>query len=94
MWKPRGHALLSTVTALTALGFMQIGYDYGLMGGLVTGAAFNKTFDNPGSTMVSVIVAIFEVGAFFGSVASAFYGEKLGRRLTIGYRQQHIPGHT
>ena len=62
---------------------MQIGYDNGLMGGLVTGMAFNKTFDNPGSTMVSVIVAIFEVGAFFGSLASAFYGEKLGRRWTI-----------
>lgn len=56
----QGRALLLTVSLLTSLGFMLIGYDNGLMGGLVNGPAFNKTFDNPSSDMVGTIVAIFE----------------------------------
>lgn len=34
MFKPTGHALQGCVIALTALSFVQIGYDNGLMGGL------------------------------------------------------------
>ncbi len=34
MFKPQGHALQSCVVALTALSFMQIGLDNGVMGGL------------------------------------------------------------
>ena len=78
MFQPRGHALQSCVIALTALSFMQIGFDNGLMGGLgsccakarylptakffdiVTTNSFNKTFNTPSQTIVSVIVAIFE----------------------------------
>ena len=46
MFKPKGDALQSCVIALTALSFMQIGYDNGLMGGLgITyhGAWLNQT---------------------------------------------------
>ncbi|KAG6293246.1 hypothetical protein E4U46_007822 [Claviceps purpurea] len=81
----RGRALLLTVTTLTSLGFMLIGYDNGLMGGLVNSPAFGHTFNYPSSTMIAVIVAIFEVGCFFGSILSAVFGERLGRRWTIGY---------
>jgi len=58
-------------------------YDNGLMGGLVAEAAFDATFDNPNSVMTSLIVSIMEVGAFFGSIFTAFTGERLGRRKTI-----------
>lgn len=34
MFQPEGSKLQSCVVALTALSFMQIGYDNGLMGGL------------------------------------------------------------
>lgn len=56
----RGRALLLTISLLTSLGFMLIGYDNGLMGGLVGAPAFNKTFDYPSSNMIGTIVAIFE----------------------------------
>jgi len=49
-----------TISLLTSLGFMLIGYDNGLMGGLVGAPAFNKTFDHPSSDMIGTIVAIFE----------------------------------
>lgn len=39
---------------------MLIGFDNGLMGGLVDTPAFNATFNNPNSTMTGLIVAIYE----------------------------------
>ncbi|RMZ88198.1 hypothetical protein DV736_g4588, partial [Chaetothyriales sp. CBS 134916] len=81
--KLRGNSLLAAVTALTALGFMQIGFDNGLMGGLVNQTAFNKTFKTPDSTMIALIVSIMEVGAFFGSIFTAIVGEQLGRKRSI-----------
>ncbi|OAA51826.1 sugar transporter STL1 [Metarhizium rileyi] len=80
-----GRALLLTVTVLTSLGFMLIGYDNGLMGGLVNSPAFGSSFGYPSSKMIGVIVAIFEVGCFLGSILSAVFGERLGRRWTIGH---------
>lgn len=81
--KLRGNVLFSCVTALTALGFMQIGFDNGLMGGLVGGKPFNETFNSPDPTMIGLIVSIMEVGAFLGSITTALIGEKLGRRRSI-----------
>ncbi|KAG5914686.1 hypothetical protein E4U42_000361, partial [Claviceps africana] len=56
----QGRALLLTVTTLTSLGFMLVGYDNGLMGGLVDSPAFIRTFNQPSSAMIGVIVGIFE----------------------------------
>jgi len=53
------------------------------MGGLVNQGAFNDTFNTPGSTMIGLIVSIMEVGAFFGSIATAVFGEKIGRKKSI-----------
>lgn len=49
-----------TVSLLTSLGFMLIGFDNGLMGGLVNAPAFQNTFNNPSANMIGTIVAIFE----------------------------------
>jgi MFS family permease len=53
------------------------------MGGLVNAPAFQKTFDSPGPTILGLIVSILEVGAFIGSLASAVFGERLGRRKSV-----------
>ncbi|KAH7255438.1 general substrate transporter [Fusarium redolens] len=79
----QGQSLILTVSVLTSLGFMLIGYDNGLMGGLVNTSAFKDTFDSPDSDMIGVIVAIFEIGCFFGAVFSSIWGEKLGRRRSV-----------
>jgi MFS family permease len=79
-----GRFLLAAVTALTCLGFLLIGYDNGLMGGLVNSDAFDATFDHPSNTITGLIVAIYEVGCFLGSVATAIFGEQIGRRKSIG----------
>ncbi|OJJ51820.1 hypothetical protein ASPZODRAFT_138877 [Penicilliopsis zonata CBS 506.65] len=81
--KLTGNALFGVVVALTALGFMQIGFDNGLMGNLVTESSFLQTFDNPSSVITALIVSIMDVGAFFGSIGTALFGEDLGRRRSI-----------
>ena len=84
-----GNALLYTVTLLTCLGFLLIGFDNGLMGGFVNGKAFTETLNidpdsNSGASMIGLIVAIYEIGCFFGAITTSFIGEPLGRRKTIG----------
>lgn len=83
-----GNTLLYTVSLLSCLGFLLIGYDNGLMGGLVNTPAFLGTFDidsnsNDGTNMIALIVAIYEIGCFFGALATSFVGENLGRRRSI-----------
>jgi hypothetical protein len=41
----QGNALLYTVSLLTCLGFLLIGYDNGLMGGLVNATSFDKSLN-------------------------------------------------
>ncbi|EKG10593.1 Sugar/inositol transporter [Macrophomina phaseolina MS6] len=65
------------------MGFLLIGFDNGLMGGLVGATAFNDTFNKPGATMIGLIVAIYEVGCFFGAVVTSIIGETLGRKKSI-----------
>ncbi|KAF5547112.1 sugar transporter STL1 [Fusarium mexicanum] len=79
----QGQSLILTVSVLTSLGFMLIGYDNGLMGGLVNTTAFKDTFDSPNSDMIGLIVAIYEIGCFFGAIFSSIWGEKLGRRRSV-----------
>ncbi|KAH7093324.1 general substrate transporter [Paraphoma chrysanthemicola] len=79
----KGRAMMITISLLTSLGFMLIGYDNGLMGGLVGAPAFNKTFDRPSADMIGTIVAIFEIGCFLGAMATAVVGERLGRRRSV-----------
>ena len=84
-----GNALLYTVTLLTCLGFLLIGFDNGLMGGFVGGKAFTETMNihpdtNAGASMIGLIVAIYEIGCFFGAITTSFVGEMLGRRKTVG----------
>lgn len=44
---------------------------------------FKDTFDNPGPTITGLIVAIYEVGCFLGSVATSICGERFGRKRSI-----------
>lgn len=83
-----GNALLFTVTSLTCLGFLIIGFDNGLLGGLVNGPAFDRTFGidtttSSGTNLIALIVAIYEVGCFIGAVTTSFIGDTLGRRKSV-----------
>ena len=42
------------------------------------------TFHSPSPSVVSTVVAIYEIGGFFGSVFTSFAGDKFGRRQMVG----------
>lgn len=84
----RGPFLLSVITACCASGFLLVGYDNGVFGGLVEAPSFKKTFDNPSADTVGNIVSLYEIGCFFGALSTFIMGEKLGRRMTIIFGAQ------
>lgn len=60
------------------------------MSGLLTGSAFTAQFPsidterNPkNSSLQGTVVAIYEIGCFFGAIFAFLFGERLGRRWSI-----------
>lgn len=61
------------------------------MSGLLTGKAFTSQFPEIDTTdggsgsasLQGTVVAIYEIGCFFGSIGALLFGEKLGRRRVI-----------
>ncbi|KAG6366713.1 hypothetical protein INS49_000892 [Diaporthe citri] len=86
-----GRPLHWAITAAAGSGFLLFGYDQGVMSGLLTGSAFTAQFpeidtnegSNGSASLQGTVVAIYEIGCFFGSILALVFGEKLGRRMTI-----------
>ncbi|KAH6659889.1 MFS sugar transporter-like protein [Truncatella angustata] len=86
-----GRPLHWAITATAGCGFLLFGYDQGVMSGLLTGIAFTGQFPeintNAGAggsaSLQGTVVAIYEIGCFFGSILALLFGEKIGRRKTI-----------
>ncbi|KAI7789043.1 sugar transporter stl1 [Diaporthe eres] len=86
-----GRPLHWAITAAAGSGFLLFGYDQGVMSGLLTGTAFTAQFpeidtnegSNGSASLQGTVVAIYEIGCFFGSILALVFGEKLGRRMTI-----------
>ncbi|RSL92304.1 hypothetical protein CEP52_013880 [Fusarium oligoseptatum] len=86
-----GKPLDWAITATAGSGFLLFGYDQGVMSGLLTGDAFTRTFPeidttNGGggsSSLQGTVVAIYEIGCFFGAIFCLLAGEYLGRRKSI-----------
>lgn len=65
--------------------------DQGVMSGLLTGTAFTKQFPaidttdsgNGSSSLQGTVVAIYEIGCFFGALLAFGFAEPIGRRWSI-----------
>ncbi|SPO31343.1 probable sugar transporter [Ustilago trichophora] len=79
----RGNWLLTVITASCAAGFSLVGYDNGVMGGLIGLGEFKTTFKNPDANTIGNIVSLYEIGCFVGALATFVVGDFLGRRRTI-----------
>ncbi|OQV11027.1 hypothetical protein CLAIMM_14934 [Cladophialophora immunda] len=81
----RGTKLVSLITLCTSMGFVLIGYDNGLYGGIVANPPFQASFPEVVGrpALLSTIVAIYSVGGWAGCILTAFVGDPLGRRWTI-----------
>ncbi|KAL2131425.1 hypothetical protein VTI74DRAFT_5136 [Chaetomium olivicolor] len=86
-----GRPLQWAITATAGAGFLLFGYDQGVMSGLLTGKAFTGQFPEIDTTagaggsasLQGTVVAIYEIGCFFGALIALLVGEKIGRRKTI-----------
>ncbi|KFY67099.1 hypothetical protein V496_01753 [Pseudogymnoascus sp. VKM F-4515 (FW-2607)] len=86
-----GRPLSWAITATAGAGFLLFGYDQGVMSGLLTGSAFTNQFPeidttpggNGSSSLQGTVVAIYEIGCFFGAIFCFMFGERLGRRYSI-----------
>ncbi|KAA1477574.1 general substrate transporter [Dentipellis sp. KUC8613] len=80
----RGRWLVWAVTACCCQGFLLLGYDQGVMSGIV-GAdnQFGRDFGNPNPTAQGTIVAIYDIGCAVGSLIVFVWGEQIGRKRMI-----------
>ncbi|KAF8153924.1 general substrate transporter [Crassisporium funariophilum] len=80
----RGKYLVWAITACCCQGFLLLGYDQGVMSGII-GAdnQFGKDFNHPNPTTQGTIVAIYDIGCAVGSLIVFFFGESIGRKRMI-----------
>jgi MFS family permease len=86
-----GKSLDYAITAAAGSGFLLFGYDQGVMSGLLTGSAFTKQFPaidttdggSGSASLQGTVVAIYEIGCFFGALLAFAFAERLGRRWSI-----------
>ncbi|KAL4746093.1 hypothetical protein BDW72DRAFT_210763 [Aspergillus terricola var. indicus] len=86
LWKHdfRGRALVVAISLASCQAFLLLGFDQGVMSGLV-GAdnRFGRDFNNPDANMQGNITALYDIGCVLGSIVSYFVGERLGRRTML-----------
>ncbi|KAJ5434910.1 Major facilitator superfamily domain general substrate transporter [Penicillium cf. griseofulvum] len=80
----RGKYLHWAVTAASCQAFLLLGYDQGVMSGLIgANNQFGQTFNNPDSTMQGLLTSIYDIGCAVGCLLSLVIGHKYGRRKMI-----------
>ncbi|ETS74271.1 hypothetical protein PFICI_14137 [Pestalotiopsis fici W106-1] len=86
LWKHslQGKALVFAITAASCQAFLLLGYDQGVMAGII-GAdnRFGRDFGHPDADMQGNITALYDIGCVFGSIICYFVGERLGRRTML-----------
>ncbi|OLN83350.1 Sugar transporter STL1-like protein 3 [Colletotrichum chlorophyti] len=76
---------MNTAAVAAGFGMLLLGYDQGVMAGLIgsEGTPFSNTFKNPDATTLGIMVAIYEIGCFFGAAFSFVWGENFSRRTCM-----------
>ncbi|KAJ5632027.1 hypothetical protein N7490_008366 [Penicillium lividum] len=80
----RGKYLHWAVTAASCQAFLLLGYDQGVMSGLI-GAdnQFGITFGHPNANMQGILTSIYDIGCAVGCLLSFVVGHKVGRKKMI-----------
>ncbi|KAI0725550.1 hypothetical protein C8Q72DRAFT_588551 [Fomitopsis betulina] len=78
-----GTPLIGMLTSICSTGFLLLGYDLGVMSGVVISKYWLEQMGNPSTIMMSTITALYDVGAIVGGLAAACTTEPLGRKRTL-----------
>jgi len=81
----RGKKLQIAITFCCQLAFVLFGYDQGVFSGIVGNSDFKTIMDNPGSGIEGIIVSIYNLGAFTGTIIAFFMADRLGRRRCMWF---------
>lgn len=86
----KGNWLTAAIAFVSGTGFLLFGYDQGVMSGLLTEEKMAERFPKISSTtgdedsaVQGAVVAIYEIGALFGSLFVLWKGDAIGRRSSI-----------
>ncbi|RAQ49668.1 sugar transporter [Aspergillus flavus] len=80
----KGGWLTFWITIACATDMTLFGYDQGVFGGVIVTEDFLDVLHLDGKTsIISTVTAVYDVGCFFGAIASMILGEKLGRKKSI-----------
>lgn len=60
-----------------------IGYDQGVFSGIVGNGDFLNVMHHPSAGILGIIVSIYNLGCFAGTIVSFVFGDKLGPRLSM-----------
>ncbi|KAG7898196.1 hypothetical protein KL935_004346 [Ogataea polymorpha] len=63
--------------------FILYGFEQGALANVQNEAVFQSQFGHPQGNYLGIIVAIYNLGSFFGSMANIWIGDKLGRKRAI-----------
>ncbi|CAG8909796.1 unnamed protein product [Penicillium egyptiacum] len=80
----KGTKLSLGVAFTTSYGFLLFRYDQGVFSGLIENGDFQNTFNQPSQMAIGQITATYNLGCFFGAIFCIAYGDRIGRRLSIG----------
>ncbi|KAF2162688.1 hypothetical protein M409DRAFT_68976 [Zasmidium cellare ATCC 36951] len=78
----QGKPLEWTLTAILTFGFVLVGYDQGVMSGVITSPQWLAVFPkvNNNANLLGFTVAIYDIGTTLGAVTMIFLGDKIGRK--------------
>ncbi|KAF2136166.1 uncharacterized protein K452DRAFT_354056 [Aplosporella prunicola CBS 121167] len=79
----RGFKLQLAISAACSMAFILFGYDQGVFSGIVGNTDFLNIVDNPGDTILGIIVSTYNLGCFAGCLLTFAYGEYFGRRRAM-----------
>uniref|UniRef100_A0A060TGY5 ARAD1D26840p n=1 Tax=Blastobotrys adeninivorans TaxID=409370 RepID=A0A060TGY5_BLAAD len=79
----RGKALSVAIILTAGFEYLLVGYDQGLIGGIISGGPFVEFFNHPSSTMQGFIGSSYDVGSFFGAWLTYYIADPLGRKKCI-----------
>jgi len=71
------------ICMISCISGLMFGVDISSMSAFISTDSYLKFFNNPSSALQGFITASMSLGSFFGSIASSFISEPLGRRATL-----------
>ena len=76
----RGPKLIAAIITYAAVCFLLLGYDQGVLSGVLTNPSFLDAMGHPSNSMIGTVTAIYDVGAWLGAMLCSIFGEKIGRK--------------